>query len=428
MSAPSPATDPATHDLWSTSHTPTCGHKHRQIPVPPSFTAQPLITNLEELLPTLQRDGFVVVPSVLPPHLLLAAQAASKYLIGKARDGTFWPYVRTVGQQHPPWPVVNVAANKTAARERDRMTREQRREQQRVSTSTNTSLNTAVPPTPDSINHTNGHENSSAPSIPNIWGIQYLLHPSLEYLRTVYAEIYFLDSLIEITRRLLADPAGPSTLISEDELLLGQLDLLISPARNETYELEWHRDEVSLSAPDSSNDKTVKEGEGSRCTSIEYQIALFADSSLYLLPGSHIHPRSKRDTGGYEARKGQITIELQPGDAVFYDPEILRRAVMTGINAEKELGRMTLLGNVGYAAQTNPEANEKTRAWAREMRLRSGLGEEMDQQASVGEGTEVEEAVGVENQEGEGFGLEDEKKRERAAGMRRRLIGLLTDE
>lgn len=415
MSAPSPATDPATHDLWSTSHTPTCGHKHRQIPVPPSFTAQPLITNLEELLPTLQRDGFVVVPSVLPPHLLLAAQAASKYLIGKARDGTFWPYVRTVGQQHPPWPVVNVAANKTAARERDRMIREQRREQQRVSTS---------------INHTNGHENSSAPSIPNIWGIQYLLHPSLEYLRTVYAEIYFLDSLIGITRRLLADPAGPSTLVSEDELLLGQLDLLISPARNETYDLEWHRDGVPLSPSDSSNDGTVRDREKSRCTSIEYHIALFADSSLYLLPGSHIQPRSERDTGGYEAKKGQIAVELQPGDAVFYDPEILQRAVITGVNADRELGRMTLLGNVGYAAQTNPEANEKTRAWVRKMKLRSGLGEEMDPQASVEEGTEVEEAVGGEKQEeqGEGFGLEDEKKRERATGMRRRLIGLLTDD
>ncbi|KAI9151711.1 phytanoyl-CoA dioxygenase [Paramyrothecium foliicola] len=60
--------------------------------------AQPSSTNLASL----ERDGFVVVKSIVDKEKLQALRDASAKVTELARGGQ-WPHIRTVGKQFPPW-------------------------------------------------------------------------------------------------------------------------------------------------------------------------------------------------------------------------------------------------------------------------------------------------------------------------------------
>lgn len=248
----------------------------------------------------LLEQGYVVLPSLLPPHLLLAGQATSKYLVSRARTGQFWPYVRTVPKQYPPWPQLDLKAQ-------------------------NTDL--------------------------NIWGVQHLLHPELTSLRDVYAEMYFCDEVINVVRELLADPSGKSDKVDEDELVMELFNLLCSPSKNQDFGLEWHRDDVKPTVSSEEEKRLLGEkAPGGRQLHAQYNIALFEDESLIVIPGSHrrVRTQTERDAKPYETGlPGEILVKLNPGDAVFYDSNILHRGAYKGIDERNELGRMTLHGSVG---------------------------------------------------------------------------------
>lgn len=53
-------------------------------------------------LADLERDGFVVVKSIVSPEKLAALREASQKVEKLARAGN-WPHIRTVGKQFPPW-------------------------------------------------------------------------------------------------------------------------------------------------------------------------------------------------------------------------------------------------------------------------------------------------------------------------------------
>jgi hypothetical protein len=285
-------------------------------------------------LDALRKDGFVKIPDLLPPHLLLAAKASCKYTTDRARQGK-WPHVRTVPKQYPPWQEWKTGDN--------------------------------------------------------IWGVQHLLHPDMN-VRDTFAEIYFSDEVLSVVKELVGlkdDPQG------DDMLVMELFNLLVSPAEEQDFELCWHRDDIRPDVSSEEEDGLLKEKSPTgQQLHAQYNIALFEDASLIVVPGSHrrIRTEGERAAAPYEPDlPGQLVVELRPGDAVFYDSNILHRGVYKGIDTTRELGRMTLHGSVGLAGHGNERARQV---------LQHAVGEWVDRAQ---------------------FSIEGPKG-ERAEGMRRRLV------
>jgi hypothetical protein len=135
-------------------------------------------------LDALNRDGFVVVPSILTPEQLTTLRAAAKETIDLARAGN-WPYVRTLPKQFPPWTIAP-GAN---------------------------------------------------PAAEGIWGVQFMMHPKLPNSK-IFIENYFSTPVINVVKELLQ--------CTDDDLVLELFNLLIRPDRD--FELTWHRDDIPATA------------------------------------------------------------------------------------------------------------------------------------------------------------------------------------
>jgi ectoine hydroxylase-related dioxygenase (phytanoyl-CoA dioxygenase family) len=258
-------------------------------------------------LDALSRDGFVVIRNLLNKHQLLGAKAASKYITDGARKGK-WPYIRTVPKQYPPWPTWDA-------------------------------------------NSTTTH---------NIWGVQHLLHPDMS-VRDTFAELYFSDEVLDVVKQLVGLSDDPD---ADDKLVMELFNLLVSPDHGEDFQLCWHRDDVR---PDVGVEEEARQlaekgaGEKGAQLHAQYNIALFEDASLIVVPGSHRRVRTdvERNADPYEQNMpGQLVVELQPGDAVFYNSNILHRGAYKGVEYGKDLGRMTLHGSVGLAGHGNERARQ----------------------------------------------------------------------
>ncbi|EHY56758.1 hypothetical protein HRR83_002160 [Exophiala dermatitidis] len=285
-------------------------------------------------LDALRRDGFVKLPNLITPQLLLALKACSKYTADRARQGK-WPYVRTVPKQYPPW-----------------------------------------------------HEWQPGD---NIWGVQHLLHPDMN-VRDTFAELYFSDEVLSVVKELLGLKDDPD---ADEKLVMELFNLLVSPGEQRDFELSWHRDDVRPDVTPEEEERLLEEkSPKGHQLHAQYNIALFDDSSLIVVPGSHrrIRTETERTADPYEPHlPGQVVVELRPGDAVFYDSNILHRGSYKGIDATSEFGRMTLHGSVGLAGYGNERARQV---------LQHAVGEWVDQAQ---------------------FELEG-RKGERAEAMRKRLV------
>ena len=248
------------------------------------------------LLDALKRDGYVVVPNILDKHMLLGLKGACKYTMDGARQGK-WPSVRTVPKQYPPWQPFKVGDN--------------------------------------------------------IWGVQHLLHPNM-VARDTFAECYFGDPVLDVVKELV-------DVKSDDSLVMELFNLLVSPAGNEDFELCWHRDDIRPDVTPEEEERQLKEkSPEARQLHAQYNIALYDDASLIVIPGSHkrVRTQTERDAGLHDSLPDQLIVELKPGDAVFYDSNILHRGAYKGIDTQKELGRMTLHGSVGLAGYGNERARQ----------------------------------------------------------------------
>ncbi|KAI1493393.1 phytanoyl-dioxygenase family protein [Biscogniauxia mediterranea] len=285
----------------------------------------------------LAKSGFIIQRSLLSPSELAALRAAASRTTALARSGD-WPDVRTVGKQFPPW---------TAASE-------------------------GV----------------------DIWGVQGLLHPSLPDA-PVFARAYFGDATLGVAKELLG-PGG----CGDEDLVMELFNLLVRPGRD--FALRWHRDDVPDEADDVEEARRLGLGDGEdggKCyrTHTQWNLALYPDASLVVVPGSHARVRTAAEraaAAGPEADNmpGAVAVELGAGDAVFYDNNILHRGVY-GAGQE----RMTLHGSVG-------------RADAGPLRARNVL------QHGVG--------AWVGRCDFSGLGGEGDRIRRRAEGMRERLVRL----
>ncbi|KAJ5246377.1 Phytanoyl-CoA dioxygenase [Penicillium chermesinum] len=255
-------------------------------------------------LDALQRDGFVVVRNLLTPSQITEYRAAAIKVTTKTRTGG-WPHFRTVPKQFPPWP-------------------------------------STPPPASEG----------------GIWGVQHLLHPEMEG-RELFARCYFSPSILGVVEELLGVQGG-----SDEQLVMELFNLLVAPETKD-FELRWHRDDIPETA---SAEEEVAQLAAKSPRRAPYNLALCPDASLIVVPGSHRRARTEveRSAGPYEATlPGQLVVELQPGDAVFYDSNILHRGVYKGKAEGGEETRLTLHGSFGLKADGEGDAEKmKVRATA----------------------------------------------------------------
>lgn len=228
------------------------------------------------LLDGLNKDGFVIIPSVLTPDQLTSLRAAAQTSTKLARSGK-WPHVRTLFKQFPPWPK----------------------------------------PTPGATNE--------------IWGIQGMMHPDMSG-HEVFTTFYFSDAIITPTKELLQ--------CGDDDLVMELCNLLVRPDKD--FELVWHRDDI----PPSATPEEEMERLGKPAYSAQWNLALYDDESLIVVPGSHGRARTEQERGAgpYETGlEGEMTVKLKAGDVVFYNNNILHRG---RYDAGRE--RMTLHGSAGH--------------------------------------------------------------------------------
>ncbi|KAK4540917.1 hypothetical protein LTR36_008425 [Oleoguttula mirabilis] len=167
-----------------------------------------------------------------------------------------------------------------------------------------------------------------------IWGLQHLLHPEMpDEDRRVFAESYFGETMINAVTALLE--------CSQCDLILELYNMLVCPPRD--FALRWHRDDIP---PD-----VLPEAELERLQEpmlhAQWNLALYPDSSLVVVPGSHKRARTdmERNAHPYEDdMPGQKIVTMAAGDLVFYNNNILHRGVY-----DSKAERMTLHGTMGLA-------------------------------------------------------------------------------
>jgi len=171
----------------------------------------------------------------------------------------------------------------------------------------------------------------SDPSL-GIWGVQQLMNPSLPG-HELFTKTYFSRSTLSTVAELL----GPAC--REDDLVMELYNLLIRPDAN--FELRWHRDDIPPAA--------TAEEELARLNKpafhAQWNMALYEDSSLILVPGTHRRARTQveRDAGPYDKILGEIRVHLAPGEMAFYNNNILHRGAY-----DSTVERMTLHGSMGH--------------------------------------------------------------------------------
>ncbi|TVY71296.1 hypothetical protein LSUE1_G005803, partial [Lachnellula suecica] len=225
-------------------------------------------------LDALNRDGFVLVPSLLTPEQLTTLRSAALETTALARSGG-WPHVRTLPKQFPPWP-------------------------------------------------------TSPPPGTGIWGVQFLMHPSLPHSQLFTAN-YFSTPIVSVVKELLQ--------CSDSELVLELFNLLVRP--DEDFELVWHRDDI----PASATPEEELERLGKPSWHAQWNLALYDDESLIVVPGSHVRARTEKErkAGPKEVGlPGEMRVKMRAGDVVFYNNNILHRGAY-----ESARERMTLHGSMG---------------------------------------------------------------------------------
>lgn len=261
-------------------------------------------------LDSLQRDGFVKIPALLSPEEITSLRTAAEKAATFARAGK-WPHFRTVPKQFPPWPKTPPPASEGG-----------------------------------------------------IWGVQHLLHPEFPG-REEFAKFYFSEKILSVAEDLLGvkreDVPG-----GEELLVMELFNMLVAP-ETKNFELRWHRDDIPDTVPAEEEIKLLHaKSPGGKQSHAQYNLALCPDASLVVIPGSHrrVRTETERAAAPYEpVLPDQLTVELQPGDAVFYDSNIIHRGVYQCKSEGGPETRLTVHGSVGLKG-VGSEEDKKVRATA----------------------------------------------------------------
>ncbi|KAK7681721.1 hypothetical protein QCA50_015068 [Cerrena zonata] len=153
--------------------------------------------------------------------------------------------------------------------------------------------------------------------------------------------------------------------------------MLINP-ETQKFALRWHRDDVKETA----TDEEERDALGKWHYGIQWNTAIYRDTCLYVVPGSHNHPRSAEQrvrSSTMDPPKdpmdmpGAIQVTLQRGESIFYNSNILHCA--TYDPSEK---RATLHGTMGSIRGGSSRARNILQHglnWMTEDRFRDNLDE-----------------------------------------------------
>jgi hypothetical protein len=196
-----------------------------------------------------------------------------------------------------------------------------------------------------------------------IWGVQHLLHPkNPDHL--VFAKSYFDSELLKYVAVLIG--------CKDEDLTMELYNMLVRP--DQDFSLRWHRDDVAVTASaEEELERLRKPGYHA-----QWNLALYDDSSLVLIPGSHTRARTdaERSADPYEPNiPEQITVQLKAGEVAFYNNNILHRGVY-----DSSTERMTLHGSIGTKAAGKERARNVLQhgvgEWARDWDLGDAEGED----------------------------------------------------
>ncbi|KAH8551490.1 hypothetical protein BGW37DRAFT_537989 [Umbelopsis sp. PMI_123] len=152
----------------------------------------------------------------------------------------------------------------------------------------------------------------------DVWGVQHLLHPDLG--ESIFAEWYGSEEMINAVCELLE--------VKPDELQLELFNMLINPQESD-FDLPWHRDAVKPKVPEDEERERLKIPH----YGTQWNTALYDDSCLYVIPASHSRARTpeQRDITINDPLSrnmpGQLQVHLKAGQTVFYNNNILHRAI-----------------------------------------------------------------------------------------------------
>ncbi|KAF9560442.1 hypothetical protein CPC08DRAFT_804653 [Agrocybe pediades] len=154
---------------------------------------------------------------------------------------------------------------------------------------------------------------------PDSWGVQHVMHPEMG--EKAFVRWYTSPRLLEVVKVLLG--------CEERDLQMELFNLLINPVSHD-FALRWHRDDIR-------EDATIEEEQKALDIwhfGVQWNTALYIDSCLYVVPGSHKIPRTDEQRVNSSGQvpenpldmPGSIRVTLQPGESVFYNQNILHCA------------------------------------------------------------------------------------------------------
>ncbi|KAF8151757.1 hypothetical protein B0H34DRAFT_664477 [Crassisporium funariophilum] len=202
---------------------------------------------------------------------------------------------------------------------------------------------------------------------PDSWGVQHLMHPDLG--EHAFVNWYTSPKLLATATELMG--------CDETDLQMELFNLLINPVAHD-FALRWHRDDVREDATSDEEQEALNIWHHG----VQWNTALYLDSCLYIVPGSHKSPRTleQRNLSAGQTPNnplempGALKVVLQPGKTVFYNNNILHCATY---NSQEK--RATLHGCIGDAKGGPTRARNILQhglQWMKEKRFRDGLANE----------------------------------------------------
>jgi hypothetical protein len=171
--------------------------------------------------------------------------------------------------------------------------------------------------------------------------VTHLFHPDVREVALL--EVLGDDAILGALR----DALGPT-------VRYDSASLLVDPAEHGA-DGQWRRDlALRLDAPPNEQRAVLAKGQHA----LHVNLALLPDETLWLLPGTHTEPPSQEQAVAIVTEPtsdvpGQVCVRLQPGDAVFYSPNLLHRA-----KTDRAGPRRTLLYGVSASQANRPAAAE----------------------------------------------------------------------
>ena len=219
---------------------------------------------MSTLKASLERDGYVIVKGLIPSDQLTTLREAASALISTARAGEWAHGIRTAKSPFPPY--------------------------------------------------------SQEPE--NVWGV-HNIHQYQFQCDYPFMSWYGSPALTKCCAELME--------VEQDQLMMELINMLINPDKVSLTGLPWHRDQVPNLGTAEEEVAELAATAWSQ-SGIQWNTALFEDSCLMAVPGSHKRPKTDAEREAINADAwgpipGQTVLTLQPGETVFYYPNILHRAV-----------------------------------------------------------------------------------------------------